>query len=136
MQVLGRSDLSKHHDVDSLWVSIRGKGKQDIGHPLRLRLVLDYSVYDVTNYADDHPGGIEVLKDVAGDASYGEIDILHGGPGLSAWTWFYLGMALSTVIWVSGCLYIYTRFTETLEYYKEVWEYPSYYGCKVNRAGI
>ncbi|KXH60668.1 cytochrome b5 [Colletotrichum nymphaeae SA-01] len=48
MQTLGRSDLSKHHDVDSLWVSIRGK------------------VYDVTNYADDHPGGIEVLKDVAG----------------------------------------------------------------------
>ncbi|KXH44309.1 cytochrome b5 [Colletotrichum simmondsii] len=48
MQRLGRSDLSKHHDLDSLWVLIRGK------------------VYDVTNYADDHPGGIEVLKDVAG----------------------------------------------------------------------
>ncbi|KAK1710883.1 cytochrome b5-like heme/steroid binding domain-containing protein [Colletotrichum acutatum] len=48
MQRFGRSDLSKHHELDDLWVSIRGK------------------VYDVTKYADDHPGGIEVLKDVAG----------------------------------------------------------------------
>ncbi|KAK1674136.1 cytochrome b5-like heme/steroid binding domain-containing protein, partial [Colletotrichum godetiae] len=48
MQALSRSDLSKHHEVDDLWVAIRGK------------------VYNVTSYADDHPGGIEVLKDVAG----------------------------------------------------------------------
>ncbi|KAK1544030.1 cytochrome b5 [Colletotrichum paranaense] len=48
MQRLGRSDLSKHHELDDLWISIRGR------------------VYDVTKYADDHPGGIEVLKDVAG----------------------------------------------------------------------
>ncbi|KAK1447445.1 cytochrome b5 [Colletotrichum melonis] len=185
MQRLGRSDLSKHHELDDLWVSIRGR------------------VYDVTKYADDHPGGIEVLKDVAGsdgtesfeyvghsedayktlkefqigvlveyedgndlgavwdaqrvqvekpsnskpilvftvtaataalfvvgkssywllqnkDASYRKIGILHGVPELSAWFWLYLGMTLSTVI----------------GYYKEVWEYPSYFGCKVNGAGI
>ncbi|KAK0375858.1 cytochrome b5 [Colletotrichum limetticola] len=221
MQRLGRSDLSKHHELDDLWVSIRGR------------------VYDVTKYADDHPGGIEVLKDVAGsdgtesfeyvghsedayktlkefqigvlveyvspqkrngkvfiiadkfalqedgndlgavwdaqrvqvekpsnskpilvftvtaataalfvvgkssywllqnkDASYRKIGILHGVPELSAWFWLYLGMTLSTVIGVSCCLYIYTKFTKTLEYYKEVWEYPSYFGCKVNGAGI
>ncbi|KAK1622032.1 cytochrome b5-like heme/steroid binding domain-containing protein, partial [Colletotrichum phormii] len=56
MQAISRSDLSKHHEVDDLWVSIRGKGSLTSGHML----------YNVTSYADDHPGGMEVLKDVAG----------------------------------------------------------------------
>ncbi|KAK1566010.1 cytochrome b5-like heme/steroid binding domain-containing protein [Colletotrichum navitas] len=42
------TELAKHHDIKDIWVSIRGK------------------VYDVSNYVEDHPGGIEVLKDVAG----------------------------------------------------------------------
>lgn len=33
-------------------------------------------------------------------------------------------------------LYLYARFTKTLECYKEVWEYPSYFSCKANRANI
>ncbi|KAF6801009.1 cytochrome b5 [Colletotrichum sojae] len=48
MQVYTAAEVSKHHEAGDLWVSIRGK------------------VYNVTSYVDDHPGGIEVLKDVAG----------------------------------------------------------------------
>ncbi|KAF3798811.1 Cytochrome b5 [Colletotrichum gloeosporioides] len=48
MDVITESELAKHHEVHNLWVSIRGK------------------VYDVSSYVDDHPGGVEVLKDVAG----------------------------------------------------------------------
>ncbi|KAK2770363.1 cytochrome b5 [Colletotrichum kahawae] len=48
MDVITESELAKHYEVHNLWVSIRGK------------------VYDVSSYVDDHPGGVEVLKDVAG----------------------------------------------------------------------
>ncbi|KAL0933413.1 cytochrome b5 [Colletotrichum truncatum] len=48
MTVFTEAEVSKHHNVHDLWVSIRGR------------------VYDVTGYVEDHPGGIEVLKDVAG----------------------------------------------------------------------
>ncbi|KAI8303527.1 hypothetical protein K4K59_013223 [Colletotrichum sp. SAR11_240] len=83
MDVITESELAKHYEVHNLWVSIRGK------------------VYDVSSYVDDHPGGVEVLKDVA------------GSDGTESF-----------------------EFTKTLEYYKEVWEYPSYFSCKANRANI
>ncbi|KAK2028330.1 cytochrome b5 [Colletotrichum zoysiae] len=51
MEHFSQSELAKHHDIKDIWVSIRGK------------------VYDITSYVDDHPGGIEVLKDVAGSDS-------------------------------------------------------------------
>lgn len=66
MQRFSRSDLSKHHEIDDLWISVRGKGWQVVEYSLLMRLILGHLVYNVTNYADDHPGGIEVLKDVAG----------------------------------------------------------------------
>ncbi|OBR02687.1 Cytochrome b5 [Colletotrichum higginsianum IMI 349063] len=48
MEQFSQSELAKHHDVGDLWVSICGK------------------VYNISGYVDDHPGGVEVLKDVAG----------------------------------------------------------------------
>ncbi|KAK2036706.1 cytochrome b5 [Colletotrichum somersetense] len=48
MAQFSQSKLVEHHDIKDIWISIRGK------------------VYDVSDYVEDHPGGIEVLKDVAG----------------------------------------------------------------------
>ncbi|TQN70641.1 Cytochrome b5, partial [Colletotrichum shisoi] len=48
MEQFSQGELARHHDVGDLWVSIRGK------------------VYNLSGYVDDHPGGVEVLKDVAG----------------------------------------------------------------------
>ncbi|GJC80764.1 putative cytochrome b5 [Colletotrichum liriopes] len=65
MKIYTVAELEKHHDVSDLWVSIREK------------------VYDVTSYVDDHPGGIEVLKDVAG--SDGTESFEYVGHSEDAW---------------------------------------------------
>ncbi|KAF2215417.1 hypothetical protein CERZMDRAFT_3276, partial [Cercospora zeae-maydis SCOH1-5] len=44
--------LSAHNTVEALWLAVHG------------------SVYDLTAFAPDHPGGVEILKECAGtDAS-------------------------------------------------------------------
>ena len=53
-------DVSAHSTRDDLWVIIHGK------------------VYNVTEYAKDHPGGVDVLRDVAGkDASSDYDEVGH-----------------------------------------------------------
>lgn len=47
-------EVSKHTTQDDCWLVI---GNQSNGGP---------KVYDVTKYLDDHPGGAEVMLDVAG----------------------------------------------------------------------
>eukprot|EP01084_Bolivina_argentea_P234290 394436_1 len=47
-------DVSKHTSQDDCWLVI---GNESNGGP---------KVYDVTKYLDDHPGGAEVMLDVAG----------------------------------------------------------------------
>eukprot|EP00529_Nitzschia_sp_RCC80_P032924 CAMPEP_0113462832 /NCGR_PEP_ID=MMETSP0014_2-20120614/12317_1 /TAXON_ID=2857 /ORGANISM="Nitzschia sp." /LENGTH=133 /DNA_ID=CAMNT_0000354751 /DNA_START=1064 /DNA_END=1465 /DNA_ORIENTATION=+ /assembly_acc=CAM_ASM_000159 len=47
-------DVSKHNTNDDCWLVI---GNSSNGGP---------KVYDVTKYLDDHPGGAEVMLDVAG----------------------------------------------------------------------
>ncbi|KAF9873134.1 hypothetical protein CkaCkLH20_09297 [Colletotrichum karsti] len=203
MKVFTQAELSKHYEVHDLWVSIRGK------------------VYDVSSYVDDHPGGVEVLKDVAGSdgtesfeyvghsedaqktlAKYqigvleGELDENRVEGSAQAWDayreqvknklpkpqqarwhvavtliltagmvgrralkkqdtsaengfilvsptppWhvlssFWAGAIVAMMMSMGGYLYLYTKFTKTLEYYGEVWEYPSYFSCKANRADI
>lgn len=45
--VITREELNKHNKPDDLWISVCGK------------------VYDVTEYMDHHPGGVERLLQVA-----------------------------------------------------------------------
>mmetsp|Transcript_7249 Transcript_7249/g.15677 ORF Transcript_7249/g.15677 Transcript_7249/m.15677 type:complete len:138 (-) Transcript_7249:208-621(-) len=47
-------EVSKHNTTEDCWIVI---GNDDTGGP---------KVYDITTYLDDHPGGSEVLLDVAG----------------------------------------------------------------------
>ncbi|KAF2820193.1 hypothetical protein CC86DRAFT_471334 [Ophiobolus disseminans] len=50
------AEVATHSTKDNLWVTIHGK------------------VYDVTSYVRDHPGGEEILVDVAGKAASEEYD--------------------------------------------------------------
>ncbi|KAK6200274.1 cytochrome b5 [Scheffersomyces amazonensis] len=53
-------EVSEHNKVDDLWIVYNGQ------------------VYDVTKYVDEHPGGEEVIVDVAGsDATEAFNDIGH-----------------------------------------------------------
>jgi cytochrome-b5 reductase len=55
--------VQKHNTVDDLWIVLHNKGSLP---PPGLRPRLTSTVYDVTKYLDDHPGGTEVLVEVAG----------------------------------------------------------------------
>ncbi|GKZ36954.1 hypothetical protein AbraIFM66950_008220 [Aspergillus brasiliensis] len=60
MQIFTLEDLSAHNSKTDLWVAIHGK------------------VYDVTSYVKDHPGGADLLVDVAGqDATAAYEDVGH-----------------------------------------------------------
>jgi len=66
--------LKKHTGVDNLWIAIRGK------------------VYDVSKFLDDHPGGDEVLKDVAGkDATDSYDDVGHSDDAEAMLNTYYVG---------------------------------------------
>ena len=59
-------EVAEHNTEESVWVVI---GNDKTGGP---------KVYDITPYLDDHPGGAEVLMDVAGkDADEFFEDIGH-----------------------------------------------------------
>lgn len=54
------NEVQKHNTTDDLWIVYNGR------------------VYDVTSYLDEHPGGEEVIADVAGtDATEAFNDIGH-----------------------------------------------------------
>jgi len=55
-RIITLEELSKHKSDDDMWMAING------------------SVYDVTNFLDDHPGGDEVMRDVAGMDATDEFD--------------------------------------------------------------
>lgn len=58
--VLSLADVAKHNAKDDLWIVVHGK------------------VYDVTEYARDHPGGADTLIEVAGmDATSAYEDVGH-----------------------------------------------------------
>ena len=53
-------ELARHRGIDDCWMAVHGK------------------VYDVTAYLDEHPGGVEVMMDVAGsDATLEFEDVGH-----------------------------------------------------------
>lgn len=69
-------DVAAHSARDDLWVIIQGKGMfmyESWGASIDL-----CTVYDVTEYVRDHPGGADVLIDVAGtDATEAYADVGH-----------------------------------------------------------
>ena len=63
LKIYSLDEIAKHNDASSLWI------------------VLNDKVYDVTEFADEHPGGGDVLLDVAGrkDATESFNDVGHSG---------------------------------------------------------
>ncbi|KAJ3015378.1 hypothetical protein HKX48_004646 [Thoreauomyces humboldtii] len=59
MKEFTKEDVAKHNTEDSLWV------------------IIDGVVYDLTRFADFHPGGLSVLLDVAGQDATQEFYGLH-----------------------------------------------------------
>lgn len=67
-------EVAKHNTQDDLWVIINGK------------------VYDITAYIDEHPGGEEVILDLAGqDATEAFDDIGHSDEAVDILKKLYLG---------------------------------------------
>jgi hypothetical protein len=54
-----RSQVAAHHSDDDLWLIIRDR---DSG---------EERVYDVTDYIDEHPGGMAIMDHAGGDATEG-----------------------------------------------------------------
>lgn len=54
-----RADVSAHNSDDDLWLIIRDR---DTG---------EKRVYDVTDYIDEHPGGMAIMDHAGGDATEG-----------------------------------------------------------------
>jgi cytochrome b involved in lipid metabolism len=60
--------LASHNRSDDLWIAVSGRGNH---HAIRSRseyatLIFEHPVYDLTDFASDHPGGSDVLNDCAG----------------------------------------------------------------------
>ena len=68
------TDVSKHKSKDDLWFVIHGK------------------VYDVTKFADDHPGGGQALVDEAGMSHCP----LHS---------LILYLYMCSIVWFTLCIY-------------------------------
>eukprot|EP00947_MAST-08B_sp_MAST-8B-sp1_P002866 g2866.t1 len=74
MSQFSQADVGKHSTESDCWVTVHGK------------------VYDVTNYLDEHPGGPEIIMDLAGkDASEEFEDIGHSADAREQMTQFLKG---------------------------------------------
>lgn len=73
-KVIPLAEIRRHNSLGDLWVAINGK------------------VYDITKFVDQHPGGDEVLLDVAGtDATQAFEDIGHSEYAVERLEEYYLG---------------------------------------------
>lgn len=64
-------EIARHQSTKSLWIIIKGKGwSHNLQRLIRFHWpsveLIYHLVYDVTEFQEDHPGGADVLKDVAG----------------------------------------------------------------------
>jgi hypothetical protein len=59
--------LADHNTLQSLWIAVHGVGRlaRRIIHTLDTNLIT-FSVYDLTAFSSDHPGGIDALESCAG----------------------------------------------------------------------
>ncbi|PVH14810.1 uncharacterized protein CXQ87_005086 [Candidozyma duobushaemuli] len=78
-RTLSASEIRKHSSPQDLWMTIHGK------------------VYDVTNFATEHPGGVEVLLDCGGvDASEAFDDVAHSDLAHEMLEPYFIGYAESS----------------------------------------
>lgn len=74
-------EVAKHNTHDDLWVILNGK------------------VYDITQYIDEHPGGEEVILDLAGqDCTEAFDDIGHSDEATEILKKLYLGDVKGAVV--------------------------------------
>lgn len=77
-------DVTPHHSADDCWMVIRQGGIR--------------RVYDVTRFLDDHPGGPEIMVDVAGrDATDEFEDIGHSNDARAQLQQFAIGQIAGDV---------------------------------------
>eukprot|EP01092_Planopodium_desertum_P005149 TRINITY_DN21657_c0_g1_i1.p1 TRINITY_DN21657_c0_g1~~TRINITY_DN21657_c0_g1_i1.p1 ORF type:complete len:150 (+),score=11.55 TRINITY_DN21657_c0_g1_i1:32-481(+) len=77
VRIISKEELAKHKTREDLWVTIHGR------------------VFNVTNFAEEHPGGDEVLLEWAGDASDEPSkafdDIMHSQQAIDLMKQYYVG---------------------------------------------
>lgn len=56
------SEVAKHNSEEDCWIAVSGK------------------VYDITKFLDDHPGGPEIITDVAGQDATDEFEDVGHSP--------------------------------------------------------
>jgi cytochrome b involved in lipid metabolism len=65
--MIDSEELAKHQQEGDLWVAVRGK------------------VYDVSEFINRHPGGVAILKAVAGKDVTQEFESYHAYINADAW---------------------------------------------------
>lgn len=72
-------EVAEHKTKNDLWIVVHGKGKfQELKIDSNQETYINATVYNVTEYVRDHPGGADVLCDVAGtDATEAYEDVGH-----------------------------------------------------------
>lgn len=68
------AEIARHNKESDCWIIIKGK------------------VYDVTDYLDDHPGGVEIITDLAGQDSTEDFeDVGHSEEAYDQLVDYYIG---------------------------------------------
>jgi hypothetical protein len=89
------SEVARHNTEKDAWLAERGTGSLGRGHritrvppltpkrvdtlkSLRIRLILNGKVYDVTKFLDAHPGGKKILVKVLGTDASAQVRLMPG----------------------------------------------------------
>lgn len=64
-QAYTRAEVAKHNKEGDFWLILKSKGSES------------YRVYDLSAYADEHPGGDSIYKNAGGDATEGFLGPQH-----------------------------------------------------------